>query len=350
VDEAAQPTPPTLPTDAPPPDVPDRGRRALLLVVVLALVAVFGIAAWSIGDDDAADRIGREEERFPTPTTVSAPTTVPATTAVPAPSPPSSAAGSTAPAVPATEPAATDPPVATTEPTSPPTVAPTTEGPDAPPTTPSPSTPDEPESPDVVAGLVPNLAAFPEPFETPERAQVAIDELLASGRHDVAAVGPAGSICAAVRLDQPLAVDSRWERDGRRIASSDLGRRDAPGFGECLGNDGDPLDDGSYQYVVIDSRGEESAAGGIVIGATRVEQAIRNVAAEPICAIRVAPSISRYFEVYVYDAAPVAPGATATVPVADVRQDAQLVGCGADDPVLERFSFDPDAATPQPPG
>ena len=55
--------------------------------------------------------------------------------------------------------------------------------------------------------------------------------------------------------------------------------------------------------------GDESAAGGFVVGAARVDQRFVNNGDTPICAIRIAPSTSRYFEVYVFDS-PVAPRAT----------------------------------------
>ena len=149
----------------------------------------------------------------------------------------------------------------------------------------------------------------------------------------------------------PLAVNSRWERDGRRIASSDLGRRDAPGFGECLGNDGDPLEDGSYQYVAIDSEGHESAAGGIVVGAVRLDQVFTNNTSVPVCAIRVAPSVSRYFEVYVYTASPIAPrrlGHGAGRRRRPGRRDGRLPRRGRPTAALATFSFDPQPGVPQP--
>ena len=294
MDEAAPPTPtqprqPTVPTG----DGPE--RRSLLIVAILALVAIAGIVAWSIGNDDATDRLGREEERFPSPTTQPPPTTVPTTPpstvpAAPAPTEPALTVPATTPPTPATEPPTTPPP-STAAPTVPATAPPSTAPPTVPPTSADAvtTTPDEPEPPDIVTRLVPNVAAYAEYLATPEQAQAAIGELLVNGRHDVATLGPADTICAAVPLDEPLAVDTRWERDGRRITSSELGRREAPGFGECLGNDGDPLEDGSYQFVAIDSRGNESAAGGIVIGAVRIDQIFRNPTAEPVCSIRVAP-------------------------------------------------------------
>jgi len=352
VDEAVQPEPPAQQPNeqTDPGESPD--RRGFVIVAVLALVVIAGIVAWSIGRRDAGDAIARDEERFPSPTTVAPRTTVPPSTTIGVP------ASSLLPVtVPATIPATVPPtPPPTPAPTPPPTAAPTTAAPTTiagvPPATLPPgvgtTTLPTPADPDIIGRLVPNLAAYVPFLTTPEQAKVEIDQLLATGRHDVAVPGPAATICAAVRMDVPLAINSRWERDGRRIASSDLGRRDAPGFGECLGNDGDPLEDGSYQYVAMDSEGHESAAGGIVIGAARLDQVFTNNNSAPVCAIRVAPSVSRYFEVYVYTAAPILPGGSVTVPIADVGQDVETVGCRAgDDDVLAKFDFDPAAGLPQ---
>ena len=159
-----------------------------------------------------------------------------------------------------------------------------------------------PDDPDYIATLVPNLAGFAEHLSTPELVAAQIDA--AAGRRPPRRRrrGPVATICAAIRMDRPLAVRGRWERDGRRVASTDLERRDAAGFGECLTNDGEPLEDGSYQYIAADSNGNESAAGGIVVGAARLEQEFRNNSDVDICAVRIAPSSSRYFEVYVFNA------------------------------------------------
>ncbi len=188
---------------------------------------------------------------------------------------------------------------------------------------------------------MPSLAGFADALSTPELAQVQIDQMLATGRHDIAVPDPVATICAAVPMDRPLAVHGRWERDGRRIAATDPERRDAPGFGECLTNDGDQLDDGSYQYIATDSEGHESAAGGIVVGADRIEQRFRNDSDDPVCAVRIAPDVSRYFEVYVFTAQPIAPGAEVTLVVADVEQDVETMRC--DDTLLASFSFTPSA-------
>jgi hypothetical protein len=354
--EAAQPEPPVEdhnepagPTDARP------DARWFIVASVLAFVVIAALISWMVGRHDAADTIARDEERFPSPATLAAPTSLGLGTAV-AVAPPTSVAPApttlpaTAPATPAPTPPPT--PAPTPAPTPPPTPAPTVaQTTVVAPTTVAgangPTTVPALDNPDYIRQLVPNVAAYAQYLSTPAEAKVEVDQLLASGRHDVASPGPVATICAAVRLGEPLAVKSRWERDGRRIASNDLGRREAPGFGECLGNDGDPLQAGSYQYLAIDSNGHESAAGGIVVGAARIEQPFANNGKEPVCAIRVAPSLSRYFEVYVYTAAPIVAGATVTVPVAAVVQDVETVGCPGDD-VLASFSFDPGAAVPQP--
>ena len=293
MDEAVQPAPPAQQPNEPagPGEGPD--RRGFVIVAVLALVVIAGIIAWSIGRRDAGDAIARDEERFPSPTTVAPPTTEPPPTTVVLPG--VDRAAGHHPGDAATDRAADDPARDT--------------GADRGTHGPTDRRADDDDRRRAAgdaaarrrhhdaaatdrsrhhraAGAEPRrLRPVPDDAGAGQGAQ--IDQLLATGRHDVAAPGPVATICAAVRMDVPLAVNSRWKRDGRRIASSDLGRRDAPGFGECLGNDGDPLDDGSYQYVAIDSEGHESAAGGIVVGAVRLDQVFTNNTSAPVCAILV---------------------------------------------------------------
>jgi hypothetical protein len=342
--EPPQPEPPARQLPTPPqPDRPDRpDGRAFALVAVLTLVLIAAVIAWMINRHDGRDALVREEQRFPSATTLAATATTPAPTTAPVAPPPTTPVAvapppTTVPPTPAPTPAPTPPP--TTVPVAPATTVPGAAG--------ATTTTTAPVDAPYIAELVPDVAAFAEYLSSPEQAKAQIDQLLASGRHDVATPGPARSICAAVRMGQPLAVKSRWERDGRRIASSDLGRRDTPGFGECLGNDGEPLVNGSYQYVAIDSEGHESAAGGIVIGAARIDQPLTNDGDEPVCLVRIAPSASRYFEVYVYTAQPITRGAQVSIAVAAERQDVETVGCAGGDDVLATFSFDPAPGTVQ---
>jgi hypothetical protein len=341
--EPPQPEPAhQTPTEPRPTERPE--SRAFVIAGVLVLVLIAAVLSWMINRHDGRDAVARDEQRFPSPTTLVAATTTapPPTGAAAAPPPVATTVAPTPAPTPAPNPA-TAPPPTVPPPTVPP---PTTAVRAAPGATTTTAAPDMASA--YIAQLVPSVAAFQQYLSTPQDAKAQIDQLLASGRHDVATPGPALSICAAVRMGQPLAVKSRWERDGRRIASSDLGRRDAPGFGECLGNDGAPLVAGSYQYIASDSEGHESAAGGIVVGAARIDQPFTNDGTEPVCLIRVAPSVSRYFEVYVYTAQPITQGNQVTIPVGAVRQDVETVGChGGTDEVLAKFSFDPNAAKVQ---
>ena len=336
-DDLSPPVPPTASGD--PPD-----GRWFLIAGILVLVAVVGVIAWTSRPDDGLAEVERSEERFPTPSTLPPKTTPPVGSTVVA---------TTVPPVVATSlptPVVTPPPT-TAPPTPAPTATPTTVAVTPPPgsvpaAVPGASTVPEPtDDPDYIAGLVPNVAGFAEFLSTPELAKAQVDQMLVTGRHDIAVAAPVASICAAIPMDRPLAVRGRWELDGRRVASTDLERRDAPGFGECLSNDGDALGDGSYQYVAADSRGNESAAGGVVVGADPVDQVFRNDGEVDVCAVRIAPSSSRYFEVYVYRAQPIAPGSQITIRVAAVDQDVEAVGC--DDTELASFSFQPATGTVQ---
>ena len=251
----------------------------------------------------------------------------------------SSPPDATAPAAPVTPPP-TPPP--TPAPTSPPTEPPTTPARTAPPTTPVTTVPESTTPPGpAITALVPSVAAFAEPLVTPEATRAQIDQLLTDPRHDVASDRGVAALCAIVPLDGPIVVGGRWERDGRQVSSSVAAGRDAPGFGECVGNDGELLDDGSYQYIATDADGGESAAGGFVVGAGRIEQRFTNNGDDPVCGVRIAPATSRYFEAYVFDVEPVAPGASITLPVADVRQDVETMSCRKGE-VLAAFDFRPD--------
>lgn len=330
---AAQPTsslpPPTSPPVSAEPGPPD--QRGFLIAGILALVLVVGAIAWMARPADGLVEVDRDAERFPSPTTVPLPTTLPV--------PPSVAPATVTPVV------VTAPPPTAAATTTVPVAVPgsTVQGEALGTTTATIAMP--PDDPDQIATLVPNLAAFAEFLSTPELAKAEVDQMLSTGRHDIAVAGPVASICAAIPMDRPLAARGRWERDGRRIASTDLDRRDAPGFGECLTDDGDALDDGSYQYIAADSNGNESAAGGIVVGSARIDQRLRNDGVGDICSVRIAPSVSRYFEVYVYAARPITPGTEITLAVAELEQDVETVGC--DDELLASFSFQPAAATVQ---
>jgi hypothetical protein len=192
--------------------------------------------------------------------------------------------------------------------------------------------------------IVPNLAAVPT-FLTPQEQAVQLTQLLAQGRHDIATVEPTPMLCAAVVLDTPLELSGRWERDGREVASTDRSAVGPPGFGDCVDDGGPALDEGVYQFVVVDAEGAESAAGTIVLGAGIVNQPFINAGSAPICVIRVAPSRAGYFDAFDLSADPLLPGAALTLPVADVDHEIRTTRCGSEDDD-DAVDFTPDAAAP----
>jgi hypothetical protein len=197
-----------------------------------------------------------------------------------------------------------------------------------------------------LAAIVPDVAASPV-LLSPQEQAAQLSELLASQRHDVATAAPAAMLCAAVGLDAPLEVSGRWERDGQEVASTDLSSVAAPGFGDCVDDGGEALEQGAYQFLVVDADGRESAAGTIVLGAPSVSQQLTNDGNQPVCVVRIAPSRAGYYEGYDLSADPLAPGGSITIAMASTEQAVRASGCGPEGDVIAQFEFDPDPAAPR---
>ena len=333
-----------------PPTPESGGPKTLVAVAVLVIVAVVGLVGWLIsrGEGDL-DELGTptvpsteaSAATLPTDSAVASSTVVPATIA------PVTTLPVTEPAIvpstlPATDPPQTDAP-GTVLPTVPAT-APLDPG-VAPTTTPS-STPGDEDPGFDVGDLVPSVSAFPEPLDPAQLATV-VAELLVTPRHDVASPTPVYTLCAIVQMEGRLTLSGRWEFDGRPLSSSDEASLAPPGFGDCIDNDGAPMEDGAYQFIAADSSGRESAAGTFVAGAQRVDQRFSNNSDEAVCSILIAPSTADYYDAFVFPGPPpIRPGDEITIPIAGVRQDVRTIGC-ADDDRLAEFSFDPDPAEPQ---
>lgn len=326
---------------------------ALIAVAVLVIVAVVGLVGWLIGrGEDDLGELGAPTATSLAPSGVSSlptdsaaasstisPAIVAPVTTLPVTDPPELA--TTLP--PATDPAPTDLPA---------TVAPTVSdtaplAPVEPPPTTASSTPGD-EDPDFDVGdLVPDIAAFAGPIADPAQLSTLVAELLATPRHDVASPTPVYTLCAIVRLDGPLTLSGRWEFDGRPLHSSDDANLTAPGFGDCIDNDGAPMEDGAYQFIALNTSGRRSAPGTFVAGAERIDQEFRNNSDESVCSILIAPSTADYYDAFVFPGPSSIPrGDTVTIPIAGVRQDARTIGC-ADDNQLAEFSFDADPDEPQ---
>jgi hypothetical protein len=329
------------PPNEPPGAVAGRPRRLVVIGGVLAAVGVIAAISYTIGGGDLTSSPPDGDDLGITLPEAS----------TSAPPVPTSAAPTT---VATTVPRTTTAPAAVTTTVAPTTVAPTTVA----------TTPDRPGSPTTVAtgggvsieSIVPDLAASRRYLATPDQRQALIDRLLQrGGRHDVALPGDVSTLCATVTLSGPIELSGRWERDGDKFAETGIVLRTAPGFGDCIDNDGDPLEPGSYQYIATDVDGTDSAVGNFVVGAARIDQQFVNNGADDVCAILVAPSTSDFFEDYVFST-PLQPGASVIIPIADVSQDVEVWGCAeatddddeATPPTRSDFDFDPTPGEPQP--
>ena len=392
-EDSAPPAPPPAQGDAAGSTTADPGRRnALIAGGTVAGFLVVALLAWAL-TRDSGDEVGGPGTGTP-PTTAFVPTTAAITTTVapavvpsappatitpvatvaPPPTaatitpvatvaPPPTAAG--IPGLPTFPPDSTTPPVpSTVGPTIAPSVPATaaasavtvpataagvsTTAPGAVPSSVASSTPNTAAAAALVAGsVVPDVAAFTQSL-TPSQERAETLALAAAARHDIAVTGPVRTLCAVVRLSGPIELAGRWERNGREVETIGASRVGAPGLGDCLDDDdGDPLPDGTYQFLVRDGDGNESAAGTVVVGAARVDQALVNDGTADICAVRVAPTAAGYYDAYSFDSAPIVAGATVTLALAAVDQDAQVTSCGAEPETLASFEFTPDPSSPQ---
>jgi hypothetical protein len=363
--EPQQPTPESEDPDGSPPAEPppaaDRPRRLLITGGIIAAVGVVAAIGFTVGggdlsapppdgdDDDLGITLPTGDSTVTTEatTTVAAPTTAaPTTTVAPTTAAPTTV-GPTTTVAPTTAAPTTVGPTTTVAPT---TAAPTT----VPPTTATAGggaggpTTVAPGGAISIASIVPDIAASRHFLATPQQRQTTVDQLLASGgRHDVALPGTVATLCATVELAGPIEVSGQWERDGQEISETGLVLRNAPGFGDCIDNDGEPIEPGVYQFVATDSEGTDSAAASFVVDAARIDQQFVNNGEEPVCAILIAPTDAGFFEDYVF-ASPLPAGAAVVIPIADVRQDVRVSVCPGSEPRDEfDFDFDPTPGEPR---
>jgi hypothetical protein len=228
---------------------------------------------------------------------------------------------------------------------APPTTQPprpsTTATPAPPPSLPEP----ESEEADPARTLVPSIVVAPGVLETVEQRRPIIVRALDENRNAVAVEEGPGTLCAVVPILAPVMVAGRWERNGEPIAASDLRRRNPPGYGECINNDGEPFDAGVYQYVAVGQTGATSAAVTLVVGSTTVALLLVNNGTGAVCQIHVSPRQADLYEAFeARTGSPLRPGEAIAIRVADVEQDVRVFGCPVDDE-LTTFRVEPQAQT-----
>jgi hypothetical protein len=239
---------------------------------------------------------------------------------------------------------AAPPSTAPTAPTAPTTVAPTAApGATSTAAAPLPTLPEpESEAADPVRTVVPSVVVIASVLTDDADENDAIARALLDPAPSIAVENAPGTICVVVPVAAPLMAGGRWERNGEPISSSDLTRRDPPGYGECLPNpDGEPFRDGVYQYVAVGPTGALSAAGTVVIGVATVVVWLLNDGDEAACLVHMSPLAADFYEAMSTDG-PLAPGQAMAVRVADVDQDVRVFGCPPDE-VLRTFRISPEA-------
>lgn len=223
-----------------------------------------------------------------------------------------------------TEPAATEPPVTDPAVTTPPT---------------EPATSDvvgatEPDSDDDLTAIDQLLAwtSFAEdPLDDSAR-QAEIDRLLVEKTVEaVAHPTRVSTICAGIPVNAALDFDIVWQFAGETV-QTDTFSAAPPGVGSCIDNAGEPLAAGSYQ--VFAANDDESVVGfatTFVVGASEITQTFINNTDADICEVGVAPIDTAYYELFVIDPGPLAPGELLTIPIAAVEQDLSARYCDGTD-------------------
>jgi hypothetical protein len=202
----------------------------------------------------------------------------------------------------------------------------------------------EGEAVDPVRTLVPRIASIPAVLVSVDDRRAAIDQALDNPNTAIAVEDGPGTLCAIVPVTAPVMADGRWERNGEPIASTGETRRDPPGYGDCLPNDGgEPFRDGVYQYVAVGATGARSAAATIVIGVGTVVVWLLNNGEDPVCLVHASPTQADFYEAF-NPGDPLQPGEAAAVRLADVDHDVRLFGCPPDE-VVRTFRLSPEPQT-----
>ncbi len=136
-----------------------------------------------------------------------------------------------------------------------------------------------------------------------------------------------------------------WQFAGETVQST-VAAATSPGVGSCLTNDGDPLAAGSYQVFASNSDlSEVGLVTTFVVGANEIIQSFVNNTDVDICEVGVAPIDTGYYESFVAEGGPLAPGELVDIPIATVEQDLSALFC--DGTEAGAFPFVPSAFNEQ---
>jgi len=216
----------------------------------------------------------------------------------------------------------------------PPTEPPPTE---PPPTEPSPTSPPATGS---VDGVFVHVEARGEVVADSEL-QAALEALgLAEGNNPVASADPVLNLCAALPVTEPVVASVEWRLDDSTISEGAPRTFSTPADGNCINNNGEPLDSGSYEVSFTDDAGGASTVALFTVGAAAVTQEFLNDTGDDLCLVDVAPLSVGFFQPFeLPDGEPLVDGSTIIFDIADIEHEARGVDCNGD--ALDSVTFLP---------
>ncbi len=163
---------------------------------------------------------------------------------------------------------------------------------------------------------------------------------LASGDNPVSTTDAVRNLCAALPIDEPASASAEWTRDSAPISSGVTRVLEAPADGNCINNNGEPLQDGAYEVSFTDNGGGMTTVALFTIGAATVTQSFTNDTEADLCTVDVGPTSAGFYQAFELPSGePLAPGDSILIDVADVEHEARGLDC--DGEPRESFFFTP---------
>jgi hypothetical protein len=161
-----------------------------------------------------------------------------------------------------------------------------------------------------------------------------------SGENPVSTVDEVLSLCAAIPIATPVNARVEWLRDNESVSAGVSRRMEMPADGNCINNNGAPIEPGAYEVSFTDDAGGETTIALFTIGAPTRSQSFVNDTGQPVCSVEVSPTTAGFFQPFELTSGdPLADGEAIVIDVAEVEHEGRAVGC--DDEPLGSFFFTP---------
>lgn len=163
---------------------------------------------------------------------------------------------------------------------------------------------------------------------------------LSTGDNPVSTPEPVVNLCAAIAIDEPVNARVEWSRDGATVLENPTRPFAVPADGNCINNNGDPLENGSYEVFFTDDAGGQSRIALFTVGAATRSQVFLNDTGLDICFIDLSPSVAGFYQSFEPTGdTPLLDGETIAIDIADVEHDLRGVDCDGNE--LDAVGFVP---------